>query len=203
MSHPHFTPSVVQGYGTPHTTDMHFTSLMPNEPVTPTFVLETQLSDRESPIEVVNLVKTISNFEEGRYYAKKRIVTTTKCTVAICQLDYGVPANHLDEYLRMGESTAIRCIFKFCEYVVEIFGAKNATEINFTVNDIAYTKGYYLTDGIYPDWDTFVKAFPFLDDPRRKLFKERQESARKNVERAFGVLQSRCAIVRGPARYWY
>ena len=29
-----------------------------------------------------------------------------------------------------------------------------------------------------------------------------QESVRKDVERAFSVLQSRFAIVRGPARYW-
>ncbi|XP_042460764.1 uncharacterized protein LOC122044327 [Zingiber officinale] len=76
-------------------------------------------------------------------------------------------------------------------------------EINFTVNDTAYTKGYYLTDGIYPELATFVKAFPCPDDPKRKLFKERQESARKDVERVFGVLQPRWAIVRSPARYWY
>uniref|UniRef100_A0A453EZ62 DDE Tnp4 domain-containing protein n=1 Tax=Aegilops tauschii subsp. strangulata TaxID=200361 RepID=A0A453EZ62_AEGTS len=29
-----------------------------------------------------------------------------------------------------------------------------------------------------------------------------QEAARKYIERAFGVLQSRFAIVRGPARLW-
>lgn len=29
-----------------------------------------------------------------------------------------------------------------------------------------------------------------------------QESVRKDVERAFGVLQIRFVIVRGPARYW-
>ncbi|XP_042415315.1 glutathione S-transferase T3-like [Zingiber officinale] len=66
MSHPYFTPSVVHGYGTPHTTGMSFTPSMSNEPVTPTFVPETQLSDHESPIEVVNLEKAVSNDEGTR-----------------------------------------------------------------------------------------------------------------------------------------
>ncbi|XP_042423194.1 glutathione S-transferase T3-like [Zingiber officinale] len=66
MSHPYFMPSVVHGYGTPHTTGMSFTPSMSNELATPTFVPETQLSDRESPIEVVNLEKTVSNAESTR-----------------------------------------------------------------------------------------------------------------------------------------
>ncbi|XP_042449040.1 glutathione S-transferase T3-like [Zingiber officinale] len=66
MSHPYFTSSVVHGYGTPHTTGMSFTHSMSNEPVTLTFVRETQLSDRESPIEMVNLEKTVSNAEGTR-----------------------------------------------------------------------------------------------------------------------------------------
>ncbi|XP_042467623.1 uncharacterized protein LOC122050814 [Zingiber officinale] len=66
MSHPYFTSSVVHGYGTPHTTGMSFTPSMSNEPATPTFVPETQPSDRESPIEVVNLEKTVSNAEGTR-----------------------------------------------------------------------------------------------------------------------------------------
>ncbi|KAG6470469.1 hypothetical protein ZIOFF_071542 [Zingiber officinale] len=65
MSHPYFTPSVVHGYGTLHTTGMSFTPSMSNEPATLTFVPETQLSDRESPIEVVNLEKAVSNAEES------------------------------------------------------------------------------------------------------------------------------------------
>ncbi|XP_047979015.1 uncharacterized protein LOC125220930 [Salvia hispanica] len=41
------------------------------------------------------------------------------------------------------------------------------------------------------------------DINRRVLFAAKQESARKDVERAFGVLQSRWAIVKGPTRFWY
>ncbi|XP_073020964.1 glutathione S-transferase T3-like [Primulina eburnea] len=67
MSHPYFMPPVIHGYSTPHTTVMPFISLISNEPATPTFVSETQFSDRESPIEVVNLKKkTDSNVEGSR-----------------------------------------------------------------------------------------------------------------------------------------
>ncbi|XP_047961525.1 uncharacterized protein LOC125206295 [Salvia hispanica] len=38
---------------------------------------------------------------------------------------------------------------------------------------------------------------------RRVLFAAKQESARKDMERAFGVPQSRWAIVKGPTRFWY
>jgi len=37
---------------------------------------------------------------------------------------------------------------------------------------------------------------------KRQYFAKAQEAARKMVERAFGVLQSRYAIVRGPGRMW-
>ena len=36
----------------------------------------------------------------------------------------------------------------------------------------------------------------------KKNFAMKQEACRKDVERAFGVLQSRFAIVAGPARLW-
>ncbi|XP_073154135.1 uncharacterized protein [Henckelia pumila] len=63
-----------------------------------------------------------------------------------------------------------------------------------------YTRGSH---GIYPEWAAFVKSFPCPEDPKRKKLKERQESARKDVERAFGVLQARWTIIRGPARSYY
>ena len=50
---------------------------------------------------------------------------------------------------------------------------------------------------------TFVKTIPMPQGPKRQLFAKKQEGARKDVERAFGVLQSRFAIVRGPSRNWH
>ncbi|CAN1303201.1 hypothetical protein LINPERPRIM_LOCUS25756 [Linum perenne] len=55
-------------------------------------------------------------------------------------------------------------------------------DIQFTVNGTKYTKGYYLADGIYPEWATMVKSFAYPEDPKRKKFKKMQEAARKDVE---------------------
>ncbi|XP_042035210.1 uncharacterized protein LOC121781551 [Salvia splendens] len=62
---------------------------------------------------------------------------------------------------------------------------------------------YYLADSIYPRWPVFLKTISCPTDARRELFAARQESARKDVERGFSVLQARWAIVKGPARSWY
>ena len=75
-----------------------------------------------------------------------------------------------------------------------------APKCEYVVNEHPYNIGYYLSDGIYPQWVTFVKTIPLPQGPKKKLFAERQESVRKDVERAFGVLQARFAIVRNPAR---
>ncbi|GKF33578.1 ALP1-like protein, partial [Tanacetum coccineum] len=61
---------------------------------------------------------------------------------------------------------------------------------------------YYLADGIYPQWSTFVKSFTVARDEKNAMFKRRQESARKDVERAFGVLQGRWRIIAQPACAW-
>ncbi|XP_073153847.1 uncharacterized protein [Henckelia pumila] len=149
---------------------------------------------------------------------EKGLTPLQKCTAAIRQLAYGGPADQLDEYLRMGETTALECLSNFCQCVMQIYGVTgsrndinvlnesplfndilkgNSPEVNFIVNGTQYTKGYYLADDIYPEWSTFVKSFSCPQDPKRIKFKQRQEAARKDVERAFGVLQARLAIIRG------
>ncbi|CAN6304181.1 unnamed protein product [Urochloa humidicola] len=47
-----------------------------------------------------------------------------------------------------------------------------------------------------------MKTIPLSQIEKHKLFAEYQEGTRKDVERAFGVLQSRFTIVRRPARLW-
>lgn len=78
----------------------------------------------------------------------------------------------------------------------------SAPPTQFTVNGNQYNMGYYLADGIYPEWATFVKTIALPYSAKHKLFAKKQEAARKDVERAFGVLQARFAILRGPARFW-
>ncbi|GJT22937.1 ALP1-like protein isoform X1 [Tanacetum coccineum] len=47
---------------------------------------------------------------------------------------------------------------------------------------------------------SFVKSFTVATDPKHTYFKQRQKSARKDVERAFGVLQGRWGLIQQPAR---
>nr|GEW54575.1 hypothetical protein [Tanacetum cinerariifolium] len=68
---------------------------------------------------------------------------------------------------------------------------RRAPEIPFVANGVTYPSGYYLVDEIYPEFVPLVKTIPEPtdDDHKRILYKQKQESARKDVERAFGVLK--------------
>ncbi|KAL6844872.1 hypothetical protein ACP4OV_025531 [Aristida adscensionis] len=223
-----------------------------------------------------------------------------KCTAAIRMLAYGTPADSLDEYLKVAETTALDCLGNFVEGVIEVFGNKylrrptvedlehllqvgesrgfpgmlgsidcmhwrwencpvgwkgqhvrgdhgvptiileavasqdlhiwhaffgmagsnndinvlnqsplfieaikgEAPRVQFSVNGRQYHTGYYLADGIYPEWAVFVKTVSAPQLEKHKVFAREQEGARKDVERAFGVLQARFNIVRRPTRLW-
>jgi hypothetical protein len=77
-----------------------------------------------------------------------------------------------------------------------------APDVEFTVNGSQYSMSYYLADGIYPEWATFVKTINRPLSAKHKLFASFQEGERKVVERAFGVLQKRWAIICHPDRLW-
>ncbi|GJZ12519.1 ALP1-like protein [Tanacetum coccineum] len=75
-----------------------------------------------------------------------------------------------------------------------------APEIPFVANGVTYPSGYYLVDGIYLELAPLVKTIPEPadDEHKRILYKQKQESARKDVERAFGVLKREWAILANP-----
>ena len=223
-----------------------------------------------------------------------------KMTAALRMLSYGCPADALDENLRLGESTALRCLKEFCKTIIDVFGEtyvrapneedllrilktnsargfpgmlgsidcmhwnwKNCpkawagqykgkeegptvvleaiasydlwiwhayfgmpgsnNDINvldrsplfsslvqgkspacqYLVNGREYNQGYYLADGIYPTWAVFVKTISQPMTQKHKLFAKAQESARKDIERAFGVLQARFQIIDKPCKLWH
>jgi hypothetical protein len=63
--------------------------------------------------------------------------------------------------------------------------------VHYTINGNAYNFGYYPADGIYPNWPTFVKAIRHPYEQKKVYFTQMQESCRKDIERAFGVLQAK------------
>ncbi|KAI5339400.1 hypothetical protein L3X38_018672 [Prunus dulcis] len=75
-----------------------------------------------------------------------------------------------------------------------------APNITYEINNTIYQNGYYLADGIYPMWTTFVKTIPHPRSHKQNFFARYQEGYRKDVERCFGILQARWAIIRGAAR---
>lgn len=78
-----------------------------------------------------------------------------------------------------------------------------AYAVHYSINSYDYIMRYYLANGIYPKWATFVKTIPVPQGQKYKLFETAQKACRKDAEHAFGVLQARFAIVRGPVRFFH
>jgi hypothetical protein len=87
--------------------------------------------------------------------------------------------------------------------VFDDLASGNAPEVQFNVNGHSYNMGYYLTDGINPNWATLIKGVHEPLNEKQKLFTKKQAEYRKDVKRAFVVLQAKFTIVKGPTRLWY
>ncbi|GKF76849.1 RNA-directed DNA polymerase, eukaryota, partial [Tanacetum coccineum] len=91
------------------------------------------------------------------------------------------------EYLRKPTVTDIEKLYQYHEEkhgFPRMLGSLDSSEIPFVDNGVTYRCGYYLVDGIYPELATLVKTIPEPsdDDHKRILYKQKQESARKDVE---------------------
>ncbi|XP_074352669.1 uncharacterized protein LOC141691816 [Apium graveolens] len=58
--------------------------------------------------------------------------------------------------------------------------------------------GYYLADGIYPSWPTFVKTISKTLGNKKKYFANAQESVRKRCRESIWSF----AMIRRPSRFW-
>ena len=58
-----------------------------------------------------------------------------------------------------------------------------APRVQYVVNRHQYDMAYYLTDGIYPKWSTFIQSITLPQGPKAELFAKVQEATRKDVER--------------------
>jgi hypothetical protein len=74
--------------------------------------------------------------------------------------------------------------------------------MRFKVNGNVYHRYYLLTDGIYPRCSCFVQPLRPPQGEKKEHFSKMQAALRKDVERAFGVLQARWEIVKNPVRQW-
>ena len=64
-------------------------------------------------------------------------------------------------------------------------------DFEFTIDEQVFNKLFYLVDGIYPQLSCFVKTISIPITKKVKTFAGWQEAAQKDVECAFGVLQSK------------
>ena len=73
---------------------------------------------------IVDRLSENFQFFQQRRYATGRLGLSPlqKCTAAIRMLAYGCAADAVDEYLRLGESTALSCLSNFTEGVISLFG---------------------------------------------------------------------------------
>jgi hypothetical protein len=76
-------------------------------------------------------------------------------------------------------------------HVFSAFVKGEAAPVSFNVNGHTYDMCYYLADGIYPNWPAFVKTVRHPTETKASHFAKEQEKVCKDIERTFGVLQTR------------
>jgi hypothetical protein len=74
--------------------------------------------------------------------------------------------------------------------------------VEFHANGGTHNMCYYLADGIYPKWATFVKPISSSQGNKTLHSHNAQAAVRKDAEKAFGILQAQFTIVRGSNRFW-
>ncbi|XP_029145185.1 uncharacterized protein [Arachis hypogaea] len=78
---------------------------------------------RDVFLRIVDALSNVYPYFQQRVDATERrgLSPLQKCTIAIRMLAYGVAADVVDDYVRIGESTTIECLEKFVECVIFVF----------------------------------------------------------------------------------
>ena len=106
----------------------------------------------------------------------------------ICHVFFGILGSHNDINMLHRSPLFVRLI-----------GGKTPL-CHYTVNGHEYNMGYCLIDSICPPCATFVNTISNPVGQKKAPFVQRQEAARKDVEKAFEVLPARFAVVHGPTK---
>ncbi|KAJ0405547.1 hypothetical protein ATCC90586_003392 [Pythium insidiosum] len=73
--------------------------------------------------------------------------------------------------------------------------------VKYKLNGKVKRHGYYLVDGIYPEWACFAKPIGAPETEKEKNYNQAQQSRRKDVELAFGIVKSKFQILAKPIQY--
>ena len=73
---------------------------------------------------------------------------------------------------------------------------KQLPKVDIVVGGSSFNFPFFFTDGIYPPWAVLVKAPRVARSEAEGKFIKKQESVRKDIERAFGILKSRFKILK-------
>uniref|UniRef100_A0A0D3ATJ6 Uncharacterized protein n=1 Tax=Brassica oleracea var. oleracea TaxID=109376 RepID=A0A0D3ATJ6_BRAOL len=143
-------------------------------------------------LETYQAMTTISPIDE---YIKIGGTTTLECLRRFCK---GVIQLYEHEYLRAPTQDDLQRFLHVSTLnyinvldhspVFDDVEQGNTHRVKFFVNQRLYDMAYYLADGIYPSYPTFVKSIRLPQSEPDKLFAKYQEGCRKDIERAFGVL---------------
>jgi len=74
-------------------------------------------------LQIVGDLSSSDNYFTHRVDAANKggISPLAKCTTAMRMLAYGVAADAVDEYIKIGSSTSLECLLRFCKGIIRLY----------------------------------------------------------------------------------
>jgi hypothetical protein len=83
-------------------------------------------------------------------------------------------------------------------FLTGMFAENEKEEVPFVVDEEVFSMLFFLVDGIYPPYSRFVGSIQQPVTEKETVFSKWQEAKRKDIERAFGVLQGKFQVLARP-----